>query len=410
MANVSFYLKVKKPDKMGRRPVIMQITFDKQRIRLHIGEKVNPKFWNDNKQRVAQRKDSIEENVSDRINKQLDELESKTKKLINDAKLNSIPLSEEYFMNGLYKKEPDKTVRSFFELFKEYIDSNKPNRAISTIKSYTDVMHFFQNFEKDMHYHIDISNITLYFFDSLKKYAFVKKSLRDNYFAKIIRVLKSFLTWAKDREIEIHPHYMKFRAGEHEKEVIYLSVNQLMELYKYEFESPILARTRDIYCFACLTGLRISDIRQLEREHINGSYVFKTIKKTQEIRKVVINDLAAGILNKYLEQVTTLPLMFEQDINQNIKECCRIAGFDEPVRITVHTGGKQIEVKKPLYQLITTHTARKTFITDSLILGMNPKAIKEQTGLKKDSTFNRYLKVTEEYVHKEMDNSWNKLR
>jgi hypothetical protein len=38
---------------------------------------------------------------------------------------------------------------------------------------------------------------------------------------------------------------------------------------------------------------------------------------------------------------------------------------------------------------------------------MNPKAIKEQTGLKKDSTFNRYVKVTEEYVNKEMDNSWN---
>lgn len=60
----------------------------------------------------------------------------------------------------------------------------------------------------------------------------------------------------------------------------------------------------------------------------------------------------------------------------------------------------------PKYQLITSHTARKTFITNSLLLGMEPKAIKQIANIKKDEVLNKYMKITEEYTDMQMD-KWN---
>ena len=40
---------------------------------------------------------------------------------------------------------------------------------------------------------------------------------------------------------------------------------------------------------------------------------------------------------------------------------------------------------------------------------MNVKTIKDITGHKKDSTFNKYLKIAEDFKKAEMDNTWNKV-
>ena len=59
-------------------------------------------------------------------------------------------------------------------------------------------------------------------FDDLKKYAFTKRKINDNYFAKIINVLKSMLNWSIDRGLEIKEHHRKFVATEKEKKIIFL--------------------------------------------------------------------------------------------------------------------------------------------------------------------------------------------
>jgi hypothetical protein len=40
---------------------------------------------------------------------------------------------------------------------------------------------------------------------------------------------------------------------------------------------------------------------------------------------------------------------------------------------------------------------------------MNVKTIKGITGHKKDSVFNKYLKIAEDFKNVEMENTWNKL-
>lgn len=98
-----------------------------------------------------------------------------------------------------------------------------------------------------------------------------------------------------------------------------------------------------------------------------------------------------------------LPNISIQKFNDYIKECCEIVEINQPVTITSYIGTKKIQNTYPKFQLITSHTARKTFITNSLILGMEPKAIKQIANIKKDEVLNKYLKITEEYTDKQMD-------
>lgn len=60
-------------------------------------------------------------------------------------------------------------------------------------------------------------------------------------------------------------------------------------------------------------------------------------------------------------------------------------------------------------KLITNHTDRKTFITNSIVLGMNTKTIKDITSHKKDSVFNKYVKISEEYKKLEMNRTWDNI-
>lgn len=149
---------------------------------------------------------------------------------------------------------------------------------------------------------------------------------------------------------------------------------------------------------------------ELQRAHISENVILKRTKKTKQIETIPLNEYALKILEKYKDEpIKVLPLITEQKENEYIKEACKIAGINTPTITTEYRGGKLKTLTNPKYKLITTHTARKTFITNSLILGMNIKAIKGITGQKKDSTLNKYMKIVDTFKQTEMDNTWNKI-
>ena len=78
-------------------------------------------------------------------------------------------------------------------------------------------------------------------------------------------------------------------------------------------------------------------------------------------------------------------------------------GMEDLLTVRLEKNGKAREHSEPKYKLITNHTARKTFITNSIMPGMNTKTIKEITGHKKDSVFNKYVKISEEFKKLEME-------
>ena len=160
----------------------------------------------------------------------------------------------------------------------------------------------------------------------------------------------------------------------------------------------------------CFTGLRYSDTNQLLKAHIRGNLIIKRIEKTEREDHIPLNKYALEILQKYEDlPIIALPRISNQKLNSYIKECCQKAEINQPEEIVRYSGNKKIITYKPKYDVITAHTARKTYITNSLMLGMNTKTIMSNVGHTKDSTMNKYIKMVDKFKNDEMDNTWNKI-
>ncbi len=425
MANATFYTRKDKADKDNMNPIWIQIAFNYQKFKKSTGIKIKEGHWNKISQRVRPNGKKEDYNNYAEYNDRLDELEKKAKDIIKNAFFNNIPLSKEYLESQWNIEAPIKPKgKGFFDLFEEFIEIQKADKASRTVSGHHTAKNFFREFKESTGYEIRFDNIDNSFFDSLKLYAFktrtkeekndsgekVVKSavISDNYFSTLVARLKIFLNWATERGYNSNMIYLKFKAPEKEKDIICLSVGELDILLYYPFNSRKLAHVRDVYCFGCFTGLRWSDIKDLKPEHIVNDEIRKTIIKTKKYQKIPLIKPAIEILNRYKDYpgIGPLPVISSQKFNDYIKECCKEAQINEPITITKYSGGKPTAVTIPKYQLITSHTARKTFATLSLIHGMSERAVKEITGHKRDSSFNKYVKFADQVLKDSMDKAW----
>ena len=234
------------------------------------------------------------------------------------------------------------------------------------------------------------------------------KKIKNNYFSKIVAILKSFLNWSTEKGYNKNREYEKFKSKSHDVDIIYLTFDELLRLHNHDFGNSRLNHAKDFYCLGCFTGLRFSDLSQLKSANITESHISLSIQKTQTQNHIIkLNNFSKEILDKYKGTIyEPLPNISIQKFNDYIKECCEIVEINQTVTITSYVGTKKLQNTFPKYQLITSHTARKTFITNSLLLGMEPKAIKQIANIKKDEVLNKYMKITEEYTDMQMD-KWN---
>lgn len=103
--------------------------------------------------------------------------------------------------------------------------------------------------------------------------------MKQNYFAKVIKVLKSFLNWAIEKGYNTNREFEKFKAAEHDIDIVFLTFEELMNLYNYQFESDRLSQARDFYCMGCFTGLRFSDLSKLHLANISEDHIVLSIQK-----------------------------------------------------------------------------------------------------------------------------------
>ena len=71
----------------------------------------------------------------------------------------------------------------------------------------------------------------------------------------------------------------------------------------------------------------------------------------------------------------------------------QIVGIDEPLRHTYYIGSVRHDEVVPKYELITTHTARHTFIVTDISLGISPVVIMQWTGHKNYEAMRPYIAI-----------------
>ncbi len=420
---VKFYLDTQKKTKHGDSPVYMYITYSGKRIRkpvANVHASINE--WDDDKQKIKRTKaDPLDETKG--FNKRLEFIKAQVQVIDQEAFERRIELSEKYILERLTDESLVKADQfDFFKAVEKYLASIKSAKAERTLTGKRTVFNFLKSFQEDKSWPLAFHKMDMEFFEALRNYAFEEREIKDkegnlidgtiedNYFAKIVTVLKTFLNWAFERDYIKTQTYKKFKASERETEVICLTLAEFIKLYEHKFKAKRLDRVRDFFIFGCSTGLRFSDLISLEAAHIQGDYIVKNIQKTQEDSVIPLNKYSKAILKKYKDTAyETLPKVSHQKFNKYLKECCKDAGIDTSITITRFSGGKRKSSTHPKHELITSHAARKTFATLSLLMGMPERVVRNITGHKKEENFKRYVNFTKEYEKQQMDDVWDKI-
>lgn len=410
---VSFHLRKDKINKAGKMPVRMLISANGFKIFKGIsGVHAFEKHWEERNERIKIPRKAEDYNFCVEYNRKLDEMESNVKKLFRYILLNDILPTKEFITDKLNNGLASVTITNeFFPSFEEFIEKGKNIKTDGTLRRYRTALNFYKDFSDYEGYSLRFDTITVEFFEKFRDYAFERKQTLNNYFSKLISVLKTFMNWSHERGYHENLDFKKFKAPEQEIEVIYLTMEELMRLFHHEFDSPRLEHVKDTYCFGCFTGLRFSDLKQLRSSNVYEEYLKLNIQKTKTIdHKIPLNNFAKQLLQKYKNTIyEPIPSISAEKYNKYIKECCKLVKIDTPTSITRYIGKKRLDKTVPKYELISSHTARKTFVTNSLVLGMKEMVVRNITGHKREATFKRYVMIAEDLKRSEMDNTWDKL-
>lgn len=370
--------------------------------------------WNEKKKQVYKSNPKSTYNRYVEINATLNQLQKLMTGFNDYCLINEYQVTHEAIKQILNGIDPISGMKSanrpeidFNQAFETWINHTKENNEFNTYKVRNTVYNFVKDFQQEKKVRITFRNINMLLFDQLKDYAMKEKKYANNTFAKTIKIFKTFLKWCKSREYFTGDIPKDFTAVEKDITPVILTFEEFKTLFNFEFKKEKHKRVRDIFCFGCVTGLRYSDLNQLRREHIQGNDIVVTMKKVKEVVKIPLNQYSKEIIERYQEQpIYVLPRMSNQKLNDYIEEICEEAKINARVVIDIHKGNKFTQETKLKYEVVTAHTARKTFISLSIFLGMNHKVVQEITGIRNERTLRKYIKIVDEMKDAEMKKTW----
>ena len=83
-------------------------------------------------------------------------------------------------------------------------------------------------------------------------------------------------------------------------------------------------------------------------------------------------------------------------MNLYLKVIGKKAGIDNMMEIIRTKAGKRTKKLVPKYELIRTHTCRKSFATNAFRQGLSTLSIMKITGHKTETQFFKYVRITEQ--------------
>jgi len=243
---------------------------------------------------------------------------------------------------------------------------------------------------------IDFKDIDLNFYDGFTQYLQGEK-LAVNTIGKKIQTLKIFLNSAKDEGINSYDSFKssKFKTLTEEADTIYLNEDDLVKLYKTDLsDRPGLEHVRDLFLVGCWTGCRFADISQIIPENISEGFIYIRQQKTGAKVVIPLHPVVTAILNKYNCRLPEV--ISNQKFNLALKDIAKLTEINDTVYKAITKGGVKISKAYKKYELVTTHTARRSFATNLYKSDFPTLSIMAITGHKTEKAFLKYIKVTPE--------------
>lgn len=291
--------------------------------------------------------------------------------------------------------------------FLEYCELDK-NLSQKTVKMYGYYLNFFQGWllKKENKEDFDIEKIDentirdfrLFLSNQYKNpFKGVLKKQTQNYFLVALRSFFRFLIRQKQKVIAPEMIDLGKQSDRNIKFLLPEELNNLFKIVDIKDEKGLRDRTILEVLFS--TGLRVSELVGLNREHVNiDSGEFGVIGKGGKARVVFLSKNAKEWLKKYLEKRTdsTRPLFIRYSGPKS-----RQGLTDESLRLSARSIERMIDKyrkKAGILFRIGPHVLRHSYATDLLQHGADIRSVQEMLGHKNISTTQIYTNVTNPHL------------
>lgn len=230
--------------------------------------------------------------------------------------------------------------------------------------------------------------------------------LAPNTIEQLLYNLHAVLKWAAKygAKVKADIDEMDFR-GVGAKPKVALSEDDISRIYWFDIDSlrcrshhkKTLKIVRDHFILSCFIGQRYSDTIRLDQTNFKGSETFKvTQQKTGNEAVLEFNRLypeypehVKSILEKYGYKSPWTGNI--SNYNRYLHELMRYIGFDKEIKHEYKFAGKIITRTYKKWELISSHVARRTFITNAVKRNINTQYIKRASGHHSDDSFGKYV-------------------
>lgn len=408
----TFFLRKPKDDK---ETLILFSSYFKNENRKFVystGETIHPKEW-DFENRMPNNLNGRTSKATNQraIKIQLDRYSSFFSNIIDRYKNSGQEITIEKIRSEFDKefKRVANTKNKFYDAYDDFMIDKQKNKEWSpaTVKRYYNIKNILQEFETKRNYKLTFNSITDKFYTEFTDFCMNEKGHINNTYSRNIGLLKTFLFWALKNSYTYKADFINFKKKPRViTNQIALKKEDLEILLKQDFDTKRLERIRDVFVFSCVTGMRFGELKFVSKNSISNETLYLKEEKGagKQTREIPLNQIAIYLLRKYDYK---LPLIANQKHNEYIKEVFMKAGYTYNVEKTSTRGKEVIREIMPFYDRVSSHTARRTFITMMKRKGKSDKLIAEISGHNDMKTLNQYYQVTYDEVKEAVSDTFD---
>jgi len=338
------------------------------------GFTINPKDWSASHNKPKQNDETTKKTFNN-----LSKLESFIYETLNSAKGMGVDIDFEWLSATIDKcfNRVAKIDSTLLSSHCQYIIDNAKTRIVNRkkiglsderVKSYRTTLRIINLYESERKKPIHFQDINKVFIEKFKNWLLVNEKYSVNHAGKQIANIKTIALDAQKHDISINPYISKiesFSESNEDRHIVTLSIAELDKIERANITTEALINARKWLLLGCEIGQRVSDLLTLTHSNIRNEKGLIKIelkqKKTNKEVTVPVLPRAKRIIDSGFPYAIS-----DQRFNEYIKKVCEISKINEP------TLGKKMsqETKRaelgmyPKYELITSHTCRRSFATN----------------------------------------------
>jgi integrase len=336
-----------------------------------------------------------------KLNEYLNKLSVEVERYFLEKKLSKEVITKDDIKHFIFLFQNPKasTGNALIDFIDDYIKGNETRLSASTNKPLTIQTQrkfilfrkYFIDYCKEIEQQISFDSIDLDFYEDFTRFL-QDKNLAPNTIGKFINCLKTILNEATAKGINKNLNYKdsKFKIIKQEVDNVYLTEEEIKKIELVELPQN-LNIVREMFLIGCYTGLRYSDFSRLTIDNVTKDGYINIVQ--QKTGKSVVIPLLSDYVGRLIENRTNYKSVTNQALNRGIKDVCRLAGINDKSIKEIIKGGKTISETVEKWELVSTHTARRSFATNMIKRGVPAQVVMAITGHHSEQSFRKYLKL-----------------